>query len=106
MAQARHFRSVQYASAETTSLPAMEQIPHQVLGLMVLLIPRTEPSINPQLTTPGWRLPAVIASSSLSELNEEKSQLKPFGVMTPGGTGFGPSGPTTSRAAEWEPPRC
>jgi hypothetical protein len=63
--------AAQYESEETTSPPAMEMMAHQVGGLMVDLTARTEPSIIRQLATPEWRLPAVIASSSLSELNEE-----------------------------------
>jgi hypothetical protein len=65
----------QYASAETTSPPAMLVMAHQVAGLTVDFTVRTEPSIIRVLATPGWRLPAVVASASLSELVTPRSQL-------------------------------
>jgi hypothetical protein len=81
----------------------MLQMAHHDVGLTVDFTARTEPSIIPQLTTPGWRLPAVIASSSLSELTEEKSQLKPFGVMTPVNR-FWPDRPHHQQAPNGNPP--
>src|SRR6516165_6868779 len=55
---------------------------HQVAVLIVDLMKRTEPSTNTALTPPGWRLVAVMASSSLSELPALKSQWKLLGGMT------------------------
>ena len=65
-----------------TSLPAMVARPHQVTALMDVFTDRTEASIIMQLTTPGWRLPAEMASASLSALSPPKSQLHVLGVMT------------------------
>ena len=61
----------------------MVLIDHQTVVLTLLLMPRTEASIIRQLTIPEWRLLAVIASSSLSELfAEPKAQCQVLGVIT------------------------
>jgi hypothetical protein len=72
----------QYESDETTSAPAMVLRAHQVGRLMEFLIPRTEASIIMQLTTPGCRLQAVMASVSLLSASLPKSQLHELGAMT------------------------
>jgi hypothetical protein len=72
---ARFDEAVQYELASSTSLPAMVASAHQVGGLMELLMKRTEPSQNKEFTPAGWRLLAVMASSSLSPLSPPKEQL-------------------------------
>ena len=57
-------RPGQNSSELTTSPPDMVPMAHQVLGLTVFLTARTEASISSPLTTPEWRLPAVMASES------------------------------------------
>src|SRR5262249_11730515 len=52
--RARTPRVGQKLSALTTSPPALVAIAHQTAVLTVYLINRTEPSMNPTFTPPGW----------------------------------------------------